>query len=84
VERLTIVLDIKLRYRTKMIAVSRSKKLNVINIIMFKNDARSLARRVTTWRTVSKIVDTPVNPSLFGINSVYQMETSLSHALLVY
>jgi hypothetical protein len=31
-------------------------------------------------------VDTPVNsrPSLFGIDSVHQMETYLSHALLVY
>jgi hypothetical protein len=33
-----------------------------------------------------KIVDTPVNdrPSLFRINSVHKMETSLSHALLFY
>jgi hypothetical protein len=32
-----------------------------------------------------EFVDTPVNgrPSLFLIVSVYQMETSLSHALLV-
>jgi hypothetical protein len=33
-----------------------------------------------------KLVDTPVNgrPFLFRIDSVHQMETSLSHALLVY
>jgi hypothetical protein len=33
-----------------------------------------------------KLDDTPINgrPSLFRIDSVYQMETSLSHALLVY
>jgi hypothetical protein len=33
-----------------------------------------------------KFVDTPVNgrPSLFRIDSAHQMETSLSHALLVY
>jgi hypothetical protein len=32
---------------------------------------------------LSQIVDTPVNgrPSLFGIDSVHQMETSLSHTL---
>jgi hypothetical protein len=36
--------------------------------------------------SLSKIVDTPVNgrPSLFGIYSVHQIGTSLSHALLVY
>jgi hypothetical protein len=33
-----------------------------------------------------EFVDTPVNgcPSLFRIDSVHQMETTLSHALLVY
>jgi hypothetical protein len=33
-----------------------------------------------------KIIDTPVNvrPFLFRIDSVHQMETSLSYALLVY
>jgi hypothetical protein len=33
-----------------------------------------------------ELVDTPVNgrPSLFRIDSVHEMETSLSHALLVY
>jgi hypothetical protein len=33
-----------------------------------------------------EFVDTPVNgrPSLFRIDGVLQMETSLSHALLVY
>jgi hypothetical protein len=33
-----------------------------------------------------KLVDSPINsrPSLFLIDSVHQVETSLSHALLVY
>jgi hypothetical protein len=36
--------------------------------------------------TLSKIIDMPVNgrPSLLLIDSVHQMKTSLSHALLVY
>jgi hypothetical protein len=50
---------------------------------MFKNDARSLARQ-SLCGSLSKNVDTPVNgrPSLFGIEGVHQMETSLSHAFL--
>jgi hypothetical protein len=72
----------RLRYtrRTKMVAVRRSRKRNI-----FKNDARFLARRVTMWLSV-KIIDTPVNgrPSLLDIDSVHQMETSLSYALLDY
>jgi hypothetical protein len=53
--------------------------------LIFKNDIRSLARRVTLWHSLN-IIDTPDNglPSLFRIDSVHQMETSLSHALLVY
>jgi hypothetical protein len=68
-----------------MMAVRRSKKLNVIMSLIFKNDARSLARRVTMWLSF-KNVDTPLNgrQTLFRIDSVHQMETSLSHALLVY
>jgi hypothetical protein len=57
-------------------------------LLMFKNDARSLAMRVPTWRVAlfQEFVDTPVNcrPFLFRIDSVHQMETSLFHALLVY
>jgi hypothetical protein len=36
--------------------------------------------------SLSKTVDTPVNgrPSLFRIDSVHQMETSLSHAMIVF
>jgi hypothetical protein len=50
-------------------------------LFMFKNDAGE-----SQCGSMSKIVDTPVNgrPSLFGIDSVLQMETSLSHALLAY
>jgi hypothetical protein len=53
--------------------------------LIFKNDARSLSMRVTMW-LLQEFVDTPINgrPSLFRIDSVPQMETSLSHALLVY
>jgi hypothetical protein len=59
---------------------------------MFKNDARLLVESHIVTRlgslcgSLSKIVDTPVNgrPSLFGIDSVHQMDTSLSQALLVY
>jgi hypothetical protein len=52
---------------------------------VFKNEARSLTRRVTLRHSIKKIVDN-VNgrPSLFGTDSVHQMETSLSHALLIY
>jgi hypothetical protein len=54
-------------------------------MFMIKNDARSLARLVT-MRLSQKIVVTPVNgrSSLFGIDSVQQMETFLPHALLVF
>jgi hypothetical protein len=50
--------------------------------LIFKNDARSLAMLAL----FQKFVDAPINgrPSLFRIDSVHQMETSLSHALLVY
>jgi hypothetical protein len=58
---------------------------------MFKN-ARSLERHmteshiVTHYVALSKIVDTLVKgrPPLFDIDSVHQMETSLSHTLMVY
>jgi hypothetical protein len=53
--------------------------------LIFKNDARSLARRVTV-ALFQEFVDTPLNgrPSLFRIDSVHQMKISLSHALMVY
>jgi hypothetical protein len=50
--------------------------------IFFKNDATLLQDgRVARFQKY-----TPVNgrPSLFRIDSVHQMATSLSHALLVY
>jgi hypothetical protein len=54
--------------------------------LLLENDVRSLARRVTMWLSLEKIIDTPLNgrPSLFRIDSVHQMKISLSHALLVY
>jgi hypothetical protein len=65
-----------------MMTVRRSK--NEMSL-KFKNDARSLARHVNV-ALLKEFVDTPVNgrPSLFRIDSVLQMETSLSHALLLY
>jgi hypothetical protein len=51
----------------------------------FKNDARfsKLCHYVALFQ---ELVDTPVNGrvSLFRIDNVHQMETSLSHAMLVY
>jgi hypothetical protein len=51
--------------------------------LIFLNDACFLATRVALFQ---EFVDTTVNgcPSLFGMDSVHQMETSLSHALLGY
>jgi hypothetical protein len=59
-------------------------EMSLISLI-FKIDARYLARG-SLCGSLSKIIDTPVNgrPSLFCFDSVHQMETSLSHALLVY
>jgi hypothetical protein len=39
-----------------------------------------------TVALLQEFIDTPINdrPSLFRIDSLHQMETSLSHALLVY
>jgi hypothetical protein len=67
-----------------MMAVRRSKNEMALMSLIFKNDASSLALRVTSW--LFEFVDTPGNGllSLFGIDSVHQMETSLSHTLLVY
>jgi hypothetical protein len=56
---------------------------------MFKNDTPLLAKGdhyvALFQKFISKFVNTPVNgcPSLFRIDSVHQMETFLSHALLV-
>jgi hypothetical protein len=65
-----------------MMTAKRSK--NEMSLI-FKNDA-GFNRGGSLCGTLSKIINTPVNvrPSLFRIDSVHQMETSLSHALLVY
>jgi hypothetical protein len=52
--------------------------------LIFKNNARSLGT-ACHYVALFQFVDTPVNgPSLFRIDSVHRMETSLSHALLVY
>jgi hypothetical protein len=53
--------------------------------LIFKNNARYLAR-CHYVALFQEFIDTAVNSrqSLFRIDSVHQMETSLSHALLVY
>jgi hypothetical protein len=48
---------------------------------IYKNDARFLAWLVALFQ---EFVDTPVNGISFHIDSIYQMETSISHASLVY
>jgi hypothetical protein len=50
-------------------------------LLIFKNDARSFARHYVTL--FQKIVETPINGrlSLFCIDSVHQMATSLFHGL---
>jgi hypothetical protein len=69
-----------------MMTVRRSKKLNVINVINFQN-WYSLFNKACHYEALfQEFIDTPVNgrPSLFRIDSVYQMKISLSHFLLVY
>jgi hypothetical protein len=69
---------------TSAAAIEQNKKINVINVVNVQKDVR-LVRRVTMCLS-AKIVDTLVfgRPSLYDIDSVHQIETSLSHALLVY
>jgi hypothetical protein len=69
-----------------MMTVRRSKKLNVINVILFQKRFSLFSNAGHYVALFQKFVDTPVNgrPSLFRIDSVHLMETSLSHALLVY
>jgi hypothetical protein len=52
--------------------------------LIFKNDVTS-KQGGSLCGTRSEIIDTPVNgrPSLFCIDSVHPMETSVSHSLLV-
>jgi hypothetical protein len=53
-----------------------------INDLLDSNENYNL----TNVAIFQKFVDTPVSgrPSLFRIDTVHHMETSLSHALLVY
>jgi hypothetical protein len=69
-----------------MMTVRRSKKWNVINVINFQKWYSLFSKAGHYVALFQKFVDAPVNsrPSLFRIDSVHQMETSLSHALLVY
>jgi hypothetical protein len=66
-----------------MMTVTRSKQLNVINFQKWCSLFTKACHYVALFQ---EFVDTPVNGrlSLFRIDSVHQMEISLSHALLVY
>jgi hypothetical protein len=69
-----------------MMTVGRSQKLNVINVFN-SQQWYSLFSKAGHYVALFQIfIDTPVNglTSLFRIDSVNQMEPSLSHALLVY
>jgi hypothetical protein len=61
------------------------KKLKVINVIKVQKWCLLFSNACKYVALFQKFVDTPVNgrPSLFRIDSAHQMETSLSHALLV-
>jgi hypothetical protein len=69
-----------------MMTVRRSKKWNVIDVINFQKWCSLFSKECHYVALFQEFVDTPVNGrlSLFRINSVHQMKTSLSHALLVY
>jgi hypothetical protein len=69
-----------------MMTVGLSKKWYVINVVNFQKWYSLFSEAGHYVALFQKFVDTPVNgrPSLFRIDSVNQMETSLSHALLVY
>jgi hypothetical protein len=58
-----------------MMTVRRSKNEMSLMSLNFKNGARSVASRVTSWHSLfRKIIDTLLNgrPSLFRIDSVHQ------------
>jgi hypothetical protein len=68
-----------------MMTVRRSKKWNVINIVKFQKWYLLFSKAGHYVALFQKFVDTPVNGGpFFRIDSVYQMETSLYHALLVH
>jgi hypothetical protein len=69
-----------------MMTVRRSKKWNVINVVYVEKWCSLISKVDHYVALYQKIVDTPVNgrPSLFNIDSVHQMWTSLSHVLLVF
>jgi hypothetical protein len=68
-----------------MTTVRRFKKLNVIDI-NFQKQCSLFNKACHFVALFQEFIATPRNgrPSLFCIDSVHQMETSLSHALLVY
>jgi hypothetical protein len=58
-------------------------EMSLLSLIL-NNDTHSLVKHYVAL--FQKFIDTPINgrPSLFRIDSVHQMEFSLSHSLLVY
>jgi hypothetical protein len=66
--------------------VKRSKKLIVINVVNIQKLYSLFSEAGSNVAFFQKFVGTPVNgcPSLYRIDSVHQVETALSHALLVY
>jgi hypothetical protein len=69
-----------------MMTVRRSKKWDVINVINIQKWCSLFSKECHYVALFQEFVDTPVNgrPSLFRIDSVHQIVSSLSHALLVY
>jgi hypothetical protein len=69
-----------------MMTIKRSKKWDVINVINIQKWCSLFSKACHYVAVFQEFDDTPVNdrPSLFRIYSVHQMETSPSHALLVY
>jgi hypothetical protein len=69
-----------------MMTVRRSKKSDFVNVINIQKLCSLFSKVCHYVALFQEFVDTPVNDrsSLFRIDSVHQMETSLSHALLVY
>jgi hypothetical protein len=69
-----------------MMTVRRSKKWDFINVINIQKWCSLFSKACNYVALFQELIDTPVNgrPSLFRIDNVHQMETSFSHALLVY
>jgi hypothetical protein len=67
-------------------AVRRSKKLNVIDVINVQKYCSLFSNACHYVALFQEFVDRPVNgrPSLFRIDNAHQVEIVLSHVLLAY